>query len=132
MAALVSSRRREAVDLAVQLSQAQAERRSALAEAEASHRAMQQEQSNMAAKDAIIAKLRALLPAEASAMWKIKLSVQIIEYIERNPRFNQVGKFLRRYRASSECDNVVSKKHFGNSNNYKFETVVRSILMSVT
>jgi hypothetical protein len=68
MAALVSSRHQEAVDLAVQLSQAQAERRSALAEAEASHRAMQQEQSNMAAKDAIITKLWALLPVEASAM----------------------------------------------------------------
>jgi hypothetical protein len=61
MAALVSSRRRDAVDFSMQLSQAQEEQRCALAEAEASRHALQLEQSSGAQKDAEIVRLRALL-----------------------------------------------------------------------
>lgn len=57
MAALVTSRRRDVVDMAMQLGQAQEEQRGALAEAEASRRALQQERSSVAEKDAIIAQL---------------------------------------------------------------------------
>jgi hypothetical protein len=57
MAALVSSRRRDVVDMAMQLSEAQEEQRGALAEAEGSRRALQQAQSSVAEKDARIAQL---------------------------------------------------------------------------
>jgi hypothetical protein len=61
MAALVSSRRQEAMDLAMQLSQAQEEQRSALAEAESARCALEQVQSNTAEKDALIARLQSLV-----------------------------------------------------------------------
>jgi len=61
MAALVSSRRREAMDLAMQLSQAREEQQGALAEVEAARRALEQERSSVAEKDTMIARLRAKL-----------------------------------------------------------------------
>jgi len=59
MAALVSACHRDAMDLAMQLSQAQEEQRGALAEAETARLALEQEQSSSAAKDALIAQLQA-------------------------------------------------------------------------
>jgi hypothetical protein len=58
MAVLVSSRRHEAMDLAMQLGQAQEEQRHALAEAKSACCALEQVQSTTAEKDAVIARLQ--------------------------------------------------------------------------
>ena len=63
MASLISSHRRDAMDLAMQLSQAQEAQKGALAEAEATRCALEQEQSSAAAKDALIARLQAMVPS---------------------------------------------------------------------
>ena len=68
MAALVSSRRRDVVDMAMQLAQAQEEQKSALAEAEASRRSLQQEQSSGAQKDVEIGQLQALLGIRGASL----------------------------------------------------------------
>jgi hypothetical protein len=60
-AALVSSRRRDAMDLAIQLTQAQEQQRDAVAEAEEARRALELEQSTVAEKDALIARLQAMV-----------------------------------------------------------------------
>jgi hypothetical protein len=61
MSALVSSRRRDAMDLAMQLSQAREEQQNALADAEATRRALEQERSSVIEKDSVIARLQARL-----------------------------------------------------------------------
>jgi hypothetical protein len=59
--ALVTSHHREAVDLAMQLTQAQEQQKNALAEAAMARSALIQEQSSAADKDALIARLRAII-----------------------------------------------------------------------
>jgi hypothetical protein len=61
MTALVSSRRQEAMDLAMQLAQVQEDQRGALAEAESAHCALEQAQSSAAEKDALIARLQSIV-----------------------------------------------------------------------
>jgi uncharacterized protein YbcC (UPF0753/DUF2309 family) len=60
-AALVASRRREAVDLAMQLQQSQDQEREALAEAERTRQALSEGQSTIAAQEAVIARLQAVI-----------------------------------------------------------------------
>jgi hypothetical protein len=59
--ALVSSRRREAVDLAMQLTQAQELQKEAETEAEEARLALAEEQLTAATKDALIARLQAMI-----------------------------------------------------------------------
>jgi hypothetical protein len=60
-AALVTSRRGEAMDLALQLQQAQEHEKQAQSDAENTRRALLQEQTTIAAKDAMIARLQAII-----------------------------------------------------------------------
>jgi uncharacterized protein YbcC (UPF0753/DUF2309 family) len=59
--ALVTSRRREAMDLAMQLQQAQEQEKQAQAEAESTRRTLLQDQATIAAKDVMIARLQAII-----------------------------------------------------------------------
>jgi hypothetical protein len=61
MTALVSSHCQEAMDLAMQLAQVQEDQQGALAKAESACCALEQAQSSMAEKDALIAQLQSIV-----------------------------------------------------------------------